>query len=82
MQGMDLISIGNRRNVGGAYRSVHGSTCGCRRAKRDRSGHVAVDGSVSAGVHNMTVEGDDGMEKCGIGFGVTFEVFHVGEKAA
>ena len=55
MQGADMISISDRENIGGAY----GSACGCRRAERDRSGHVAVDGSVSARIGNVTVEGGD-----------------------
>jgi len=64
------------------YRSESGSARGGRRAECDRSGHVAVDGSVGAGMCNVTVEGGDGAEECGIGFGVSFEVFHMGENTS
>jgi len=79
---MDLISISDRGNAGHAYGSACGGARGRRRTEHDHSRHVAVDGSVSAGVCNMTMERGDGMEECGVGFGITFEVFHVGENAA
>jgi len=71
-----LISITGRKRTWYTYGGE------CRRAECDRAGHVAVDGSISAGVGNVTMEGGDGMEECGVGFGVTFEVFHMGENAA
>ena len=57
------------------FRMAHGG----RRAECDCAGHVTVDGSVSAGVCNMSVEGGDSAEECGVGFGITFEVVHVSE---
>jgi len=79
---MNLISITSRERTWYAYRGECGRACGGRQAKCDCSGHVAVNGSVSAGIGDVTVEGGNGMEECGIGFGVTFEVFHMGENAA
>jgi len=65
-----------------AYRGKCRCACRCWRTKCNRSGHIAVDGSVSAGIGNVTVEGGDGTEECGVGFGVTFEVFHMGKNVA
>ena len=68
--------------MGDAYGSACGSTRGCRQAECDRSRHVTVDGSVSARTGDVTMEGGDGTEECGVGFGITFEVFYMGENAA
>ena len=79
---MNLISIGDRGNVWHAYRGECGSACGCRRTKCNGAGHIAVNGSVSAGVGDVAMEGGDGFEKVGVGFGIAIKVFNVGKDAA
>ena len=79
---MDLVSIIGWKRAWYAYRDEFGTARGGGRTECDCARHVAVDGSVSAGIGDMTVEGGDGTEECGVGFGITFEVFHVGENTS
>ena len=41
-----------------------------------------VNGSVSAGVSNMSAEGSSMFEEVGIGLGVAIKVFNMGENTA
>ena len=76
----NLISIGNRECVRSAYAS--GGACRCRQTKCDCSRHVVVDGSVSAGVGDITAEWGSMFEKVGIGLWVAFKGFNMGKDAA
>jgi len=78
-----LTLVGARASWSGLpVRSEFGMARGGGRAKCDHAGHVAVDGSVSAGIGNVTVEGGDSAEEGGIGFGIAFEIFYVGKNAS
>ena len=76
----DLISIGNRECVRSAYTS--GSACRCRWTKCDHSGYIAVNGSVSAIVGDVTTEWGSMFEEIGIGLWVAFEIFNIGKDVA
>jgi len=41
-----------------------------------------VDGSVSAGVGDVAMEGGDRFEEVGIGFGIAIKVFNMGKDAS
>jgi len=60
------------------FRMAHGG----RRAECDCAGHVTVDGSVSARIGDVTVEGGDSVEECGVGFGIAFEIFYMGKNTS
>jgi len=51
-------------------------------AEGNRAGHVTVNGGVSAGIGDVTVERGDGTEECGVGFGIAFKIFHVGKNTS
>jgi len=60
-----MISIGDRKRAGYMYGSESRGARRGRRAKCDCTGHVTVDGSVSAGICNMTMKGGDCAEEGG-----------------
>ena len=72
----------DRKRAWYAYRDEFGTARRGGRTECDSAGHVTVDGSVSAGIGDVTVERGDGAEECGVGFGIAFEVFHVGENTS
>ena len=80
MERFDLISIGRRECVRSAYAS--GGACQYRQTECNRSGHVAVDGSVSAGVSDVTAEWGGMFEEVSVGLWIAFEIFNMGKDAA
>ena len=58
------------------------AACRCRQTECDRSRHVAVDGSVSVGVSDMTVEWGGMFEEVGVGLWIAFEIINMGEDVA
>ena len=76
---IDNVSIGEFAVRWFTYR---GMAFSCRWSEGYGSGHVTVNVTVSAGISNMAVEGSGGAEEGGIGLGLAFEFFGVGENAA